>query len=95
MNLCRDISDLGGLDRISATILKPIPGSPAYDRVLNETLFGRDLTGRDEVDLAFLERYWIRKFTRVSYEKIIEAKEMIDELMCHYHVFGSAVTDQE
>ena len=61
--------------------MKPIPGSPAYDRVLNETLFGRDLTGRDEVDLAFLERYWIRKFTRVSYEKIIMDAEMVQMMM--------------
>jgi len=93
LNLCKDIAELGGLERISATILKPIPGSTAYNRVLQETRYGRDLAKADHVDLAFLEKYWIDRFTFVPYETIIECKMKIDELMKYYHVFGSAVSE--
>ena len=92
--LCKDISELGGLDRISSTILKPIPGSPAYTKVIDETSFGKDLKKMDDVDLMFLERYWIDRFTDVSYDTVIAYKNRIDELMRAYHVFGSAVSEQ-
>ena len=94
LELCKDISELGGLDRISATILKPIPGSPAYSRVLTESSYGKDLEKMDDVDLVFLERYWLDRFTDVSYEIVMECKNNIDELMSDYHVFGSAVSDR-
>jgi anaerobic magnesium-protoporphyrin IX monomethyl ester cyclase len=93
LDLCREIADLGGLDRMAATILKPIPGAKAYDRVLDETRFGQDLAGMDDVDLGFLEQYWIDRFTEVSYETIEEYRSKIDELMSPYHVFGSPVDD--
>jgi len=94
IDLCKDISELGGLDRMSSTILKPIPGSPAFYRVLNETLYGKDLSMLDEVDLAFLERYWIEQFTHVSYNTILNHKEIIDTMMSKYQAFGSAVTEK-
>ena len=94
LELCKDITELGGLDRISSTILKPIPGSPAYIRVLRETSYGEDLEKMDDIDLAFLEKYWIDRFTDVSYETIMECKNNINELMSDYHVFGSAVSDE-
>jgi radical SAM superfamily enzyme YgiQ (UPF0313 family) len=92
--LCKDIAELGGLDRISSTILKPIPGSPSYMRVLRETKYGKDLEKMDDVDLVFLEKYWIDRFTDVEYETVMEYKNNIDELMSDYHVFGSAVSDK-
>jgi radical SAM superfamily enzyme YgiQ (UPF0313 family) len=93
LNLCKDIAELGGLDRISTTTLKPIPGSIAFDNVLRKTRFGHDLSGMDEIDLGFLENYWIDRFTEVSYQTIVEYKEMINNLMSQYHVFGSTVDD--
>jgi len=94
LDLCRDIADLGGLDRMAATILKPIPGSNAYNRVLTETSFGRDLLVMDDVDLAFLEKYWIDRFTEVPYETIEAYREEINQMMKAYHVFGSPVQDR-
>ena len=94
LELCRRISDLGGLDRMSATILKPIPGSKAYDRVLSETDFGPELQQQDDIDLAHLEKYWIGKFTEVSYDTVQEYRNLINDLMGRYHVFGSGVNDK-
>ena len=94
LDLCRRISDLGGLDRMSATILKPIPGSKAYDRVLSETEFGPELAKRDDIDLAHLEKYWISNFTEVSYDTVQEYRNLINDLMGQYHVFGSGINDK-
>lgn len=95
VGLCRDIAELGGLDRMAATILKPIPGSRAYQRILQETAFGRDLVRMDELDLLFLERYWVDRFTKVSYETIEECRNEINSLMSDCRVFGSGVEDEE
>lgn len=94
-NLCQDLADLGGLERMSVTILKPIPGSSAYNRLLDQTDFGKDLSSMDDIDLGFLEKYWIHKFTGVSYGTIEEYKNKIDELMSDYQVFGSPVEDEK
>ena len=94
LNLCKDIAELGGLDRIAATILKPIPGSKAYDRILHETSFGHDLAKMDDLDLVLLEKYWIDRFAEVPYDTIEEYRSKINELMSAYHVFGSPVDDE-
>jgi len=93
LSLCKDIANLGGLSRMAATILKPIPGSQAFDKVLSETSFGTDLAKMDDVDLVFLERYWIDIFTNVSYETLEDYRNNINKLMSAYQVFGSPVSD--
>jgi hypothetical protein len=47
------------------------------------------------VDLGFLEKYWIDRFTEVPYETIEEYRGKINELMSDYHVFGSPVEDEK
>jgi len=91
--LCEQLSELGGLDRISTTVLKPIPGSPAFRKIVTNTKFGHDLASMDSINLAFLERYWISMFTDVSYDTISEFKEKIDTLMAKYYTFGSSVKE--
>ncbi len=91
--LCEKFSELGGLERISTTILKPIPGSPAFDKIVNNTKYGKDLASMDSIDLAFLERYWIGSFTSVSYDTILEFKNKIDTLMEKFYTFGSSVSN--
>jgi radical SAM superfamily enzyme YgiQ (UPF0313 family) len=93
--MCSDIADLGGLDRIAATILKPIPGSAAFQLVIDKTRFGTDLAEQDDIDLAFLERFWVERFTKVDYATMMEYREKINQLMGVYHVFGSAVSGQQ
>lgn len=93
-NLCRDIAELGGLDRVSTTLLKPIPGSKTFDMILDKTRFGKDLSRMDDVDLAFLEKYWANQFTDVDYDVMLEYKEKMDSLMSKYSVFGSSVHEE-
>ena len=94
LDFCKEIVELGGLDRLSTAILKPIPGSMAYDRVLQETRFGQDLKNLDDVDLVFLERYWIDQFTQVTYNTIEDYRNRINEVMKGHHVFGGPTDDK-
>ena len=93
-SMCQEIADLGGLDRMAATVLKPTPGSPAFLRLVDESPAGPDLAKMDHIDLTFLERYWALHFVECSFETVLEYKAKIDELMQAYHVFGSNVNDR-
>jgi len=91
LDLCKEIAELGGLDRMAATIIQPIPGSPAFDMVLEKSQYGKDLATLDDIDLAFLERYWVECFTSVSYERLKEVRSQIGEIMSDCQVFGGVV----
>jgi len=86
--LCQKLSDIGGLDRLGCTILQPIPGSRSYDMLLKDPEFSGSWKDADDVDLAGLERYWIKKFTNVSYEKAVEYRNKINQTMKGLKVFG-------
>ena len=86
--LCQQLSEFGGLDRLGCTILQPIPGSRAYDRILKEPELGEELALADHVSLSNLEKYWIKKFTNVDYETVVEYRDKINETMKGYMVFG-------
>jgi radical SAM superfamily enzyme YgiQ (UPF0313 family) len=88
--LCQDLADLGGLDRLGCTILQPIPGSRAYDMILQESDFGKKLALLDNIDLKYLEKYWIDNFTNVEYKTIVEFQNKINETMNGYLVFGDS-----
>lgn len=91
LSMCEEISEMGGLDRMSVTILKPTPGCAAFFKLINETSLGPDLAKMDEIDLPFLEKYWVKHFVDTSYETVLEYKQHIDEIMSKkYKVFGSA-----
>jgi len=86
--LCKQLADLGGLDRLGCTILQPIPGSRAYDKILRETEYGNGLAQLDDIDLSFLEKYWIDHFTGVDYETVVEYRNKINQTMKGCLVFG-------
>jgi radical SAM superfamily enzyme YgiQ (UPF0313 family) len=92
-SMCKDIVSMGGLDRLAATILQPIPGSPAYDRLLNETPLGNDLQHTDVVDLDFITRYFIDAFCETDYHTIFKYQQSINELMKGLQVFGGSTDD--
>lgn len=86
--LCQKLADLGGLDRLGCTILQPIPGSRAYSKMLEESELGKNLRSQDEIDLAYLEKYWIDNFTNVDYETAVLYRNRINETMKGCVVFG-------
>ena len=86
--LCQQLADLGGLDRLGCTILQPIPGSRAYDMILEKSTFGKDLAKMDDIDLSYLERYWVDTFTNVDYKTIVKYRDKINETMKAFQIFG-------
>jgi radical SAM superfamily enzyme YgiQ (UPF0313 family) len=86
--LCQELGEIGGLDRLGCTILQPIPGSEAYDMILRQTEFGKQLKTLDDVDLLSLEKRWIEEFTHVDYETAVEYRAKINETMRDVSVFG-------
>ena len=87
-NLCKQMADIGGLDRLGCTILQPIPGSPSYDKLLRDPEIGAELMRSDDIDLSYLERYWVEKFTDTNYDAVAGYREKINELMKDCMVFG-------
>lgn len=88
LQLCKQLSDLGGLDRLGCTILLPIPGSRAYDMILQQSDFGKELALQDDIDLGHLEQYWVSNFTNVDHKTIVEYRDRINETMKGCLVFG-------
>lgn len=90
--LCEEIVEQGALDRASATILMPIPGSPSYAKLLQRLPGeGVPLDKADEVDLPALERYWADNFTAVDHRTLVAYKKRIDDLMARRAAtFGTA-----
>ena len=87
-NLCRQMADLGGLDRIGCTILKPTPGSRAFELLLQESEMGPELAKQDSIDLAELGKHWVDTMTEVSHEDTLAWQAKINDLMKGFHVFG-------
>ena len=87
-NLCKEMADMGGLDRLGCTILIPIPGSAAYNKLLAEPDLGEELAGADRIDLTFLEKIWIERFTQCGYEDVVACRDKINELMKDFKIFG-------
>ena len=86
--LCEEIVDQGSLERASASILMPIPGSPSYAKLLQRLpAEGVPLDKADEIDLVALEKYWADHYTEVDHATLVHYKQRIDDLMA-----GTAVT---
>ena len=80
--LCEEIVEQGALDRASATVLMPIPGSPSFAKLLQRLPGeGVPLDTADEIDLMALEKYWADNFTDVDHATLLEYKKRIDDLM--------------
>lgn len=88
LQLCQRLVELGGLDRLGCTILQPIPGSPAFRKIIEESEFGGEVAKMDDLDLAHLERYWVNNFTDVDYATVVEYWSKINDTMKNLMVFG-------
>lgn len=88
LKLCQQLAELGGLDRLGCTILQPIPGSRAYDMLLQESELGKKLLMEDDINLSYLEKYWINNFTNVNYDTALKYQDKINKTMKGCLVFG-------
>lgn len=93
LDLCLELADMGGLDRIGATVLQPIPGSASYTRTIDWLRkSGQAITDEDKVDLPALERVWANNFTNVTHDVLVEYKDRINQaLVGKVKVFGGQI----
>ncbi|WP_028313372.1 B12-binding domain-containing radical SAM protein [Desulfatibacillum aliphaticivorans] len=87
-NLVQQMADLGGLDRIGCTILKPTPGSRAFELLLENSEFGPELAKQDNIDLAELGKHWVDRMTEVDHAAALAWQAKINGLMKDFKVFG-------
>ncbi len=93
LSMCEELCELGGLTRLASTILIPVPGSPAYQMLIENSEIGPRLATQDDVDLNELERVWCDTFTDCGYDVIKEYKHKIDAVTKDLHTFGSVLED--
>ena len=87
-NLCQEMANIGGLNRLGCTILQPIPGSPVFDMLYNDSEIGMKLRTSDDFDMSQLEEHWVNNFTDLSYQDVVEYRSKINDLMKDFMVFG-------
>jgi len=77
----KELSEIGSIYRMSATILWPAPGSPAFNRILNDPEHGEALSGQDDISIKELEKLWISKFTGIDYDTALEYQKKISNCL--------------
>lgn len=96
-DLCKEIADQGGANRLGVTILQPIPGCSAYKQTVDKSREqGVNLDNLDEIEMQYYEREWARNFTEVDYDTLGEYKEKIDAVVGKtMKVFGGRTQTKE
>lgn len=84
------------LNRASATVLMPIPGSPAWFSCLDRKRdSGESMDQDDVIDLAALEVYWAEHFCDIDHDGLVEYKQRIDDVMkTRARTFGDATYNE-
>ena len=75
----REIYNIGGIYRLAASILMPIPGSKVFDLLLADKEGREILEGNDIVDIKQLEKLWVKNYTNIDYEALKEYQKKIVE----------------
>ncbi|MCG8572858.1 MAG: B12-binding domain-containing radical SAM protein [Spirochaetes bacterium] len=88
-SLCNKLADLGGVDRLGCTILQPMPGSLAYQKILDETDFGKKIASLDHIDVLHLEKFWADNFTNSNYDTLLKYRNKITTSIKGLKVFGN------
>ncbi len=95
--LCQEITNLGGVDRLGVSIMMPIPGAPVYTSLLTNSGIKDELRKADDIDIKYLEQYWIENFTKTNYTTVLEYRRKIQDLLTdkQLKVFGGRSDEEE
>lgn len=81
LKFAENLTEIGSIFRMSATILMPIPGSQVYDMLLKNPAFGEELAVKDIISIKGLEKLWIENYTDVDYATAEKYQKMINEVV--------------
>ena len=81
LKFSENLAKIGSIFRMSATILMPIPGSQVYSTILNNPVFGDELSEKDIISVKDLEKKWIENYTNVDYATVEKYQKLINEVI--------------
>lgn len=81
LKFSESLARIGSIYRMSATILMPIPGSQVYSMMLNNPVFGAELSTKDLISIKELEKMWIEHYTNVDYATAEKYQRAINEVI--------------
>lgn len=81
LRFSESLARIGSIFRMSATILMPIPGSQVYSMILNNPVFGDELSEKDIISIKDLEKIWIENYTNVDYSTVEKYQKLINEVI--------------
>jgi len=80
VNHTKKLVEIGNVETISCSILVPVPGSPAYKKLLQNETTMKKYINRDDLDAIELEEDWLNSFCFIDYKTAQEAVEDILKL---------------
>lgn len=81
MEFTRYVSELPVTAGIHWDVLKPVPGSRAFQMMLEYPDLGPKYQGKDTFDLEEMKVDWVRTFCEVDYEYLCSVEEEAEKLM--------------
>ncbi|MBI5092457.1 MAG: B12-binding domain-containing radical SAM protein [Candidatus Hydrogenedentes bacterium] len=69
------ILDMASVDTIAVCHFMPLPGAPAYDRLMRVPKVRAKYAHMDHVPLAALQEEWLRRFCHVTVEELTATRE--------------------
>lgn len=81
LSFAKRLADIGSVYRMSATILWPAPGSPAFNLLLNDSKHGEWLSAQDDISIRDLEKIWISRHTQIDYETAEKYQSLISNVL--------------
>jgi anaerobic magnesium-protoporphyrin IX monomethyl ester cyclase len=66
LEFARNVADSVPVYRLAASVMAPIPGSPAFDMLLRDPGLRQKYHGQDDFDLSELSRIWVERFCAVD-----------------------------
>ncbi len=77
MRFFHRLISFGNLDVIDPSVLIPLPGSPAFDRLLSVPEMRKKYGDRDVFDPRELQRDWVRCYCDISFGDLLEALDVL------------------
>ena len=89
LELAQELVNIGNIYEISCSTLLPIPGSPAFNMMLRIPSLGEKYKGQDVLSPEDLRKDWVKHFSNVAYDFLLEITERILDLVPIKNNFAS------
>jgi len=78
VNHIERLVEIGNVETISCSILVPVPGSQAYNMILQHPALKEKYSSQDDIEATELEKDWLEHFCFIDY---LSAREAVEEIL--------------